>query len=227
MKSRNVWILILIAATTLLLPNAGWAQGRLFDKVIVDLPNDTHVNEQVLPAGRYEFRQMRDPAGGSHVMLVTQNGGSKYSTDAITIPAVNNNTPNATRVIVLRVANTYYLDKIWIAGKDYGYEFVLPESARSRLHEVEQAYTVSGNYQTPQVAQAAPPPPPPPPAREPEPVIVAVAEPPPPPPPPAAEPAPAPPPELPKTSSTLPTFLLTGLLAIGAAALLRSSRRAS
>jgi hypothetical protein len=212
------------------------AQGRLFDRVVVDLPNDTYVNEQVLPAGHYEFRQVRDSAASSHIMLVQQNGGTRFDAAAITIPALNNNTPDATRVIVRRIGPSYYLDKIWVAGKDYGYQFVLPERAKNELTIKQEPITISANYQQeappapppPAVAKEQPPQPPPaPPARE-EPPVIAQAQPPPPPAQPAPAPAPEPPPQrLPATSSGWAGYVLAGAFSIGLAAWLRLSRRST
>jgi len=240
MRFWNLFLFFVAVTIATILPQAGSAQGRLFDKVVVDLPNDTHVNTQVIPAGHYEFRQMRDDAGASHVMLVTDDGAKHFDAAAITIPAVNNNTPDATRVIVKRIGPAFYLDKIWVAGKDYGYQFTVPKEAEAQVTTV-QPITISATYQPEQpaqVAEAAPPPPPPapvaqtpapappPPARE-EPPVIAQAT--PPPPPPAVEPAPAPaapaqPAQLPQTASGWASYLMLGVLCTGLAMFLRLRR---
>src|SRR4029077_10300344 len=43
--------------------------------------------------------------------------------------------------------NDYYFDKVWIQGKDYGYEFPLPQDARSRESERGDAVTVAAKYE--------------------------------------------------------------------------------
>jgi len=115
------------------LPWASQAQDRLTRKVVVDLPNDVTVNEQVIPAGHYELRQLNNPAGGAQVLFITEEGAVNFRAAVTTIPAVANNTPEKTQVIVRRVGRTYYLDKVWIEGRDYGYEFELPGYARALL----------------------------------------------------------------------------------------------
>jgi hypothetical protein len=194
------------------------------------------------------MQQIREPSSAARIMLVLKNHGRNYQASAITIPALNNNTPDATRAIIRRVGPNYYLDTIWIAGKNYGYQFEMPSEARQQINEQAQTASLSLNYQAPQQAVAAapapaPPPPPavvkeerreetqvqvaqapPPPARQPE-----AAPPPPPPAPtpaPAPEPAPAPAPtRLPQTSSGWANVLAFGVFATGLALTLKLRRR--
>jgi len=225
----------------------GWSQNRLFDKVVVDFPQTVHINDQLVPAGHYEFRQLRDTGGGSQIVGLTTEGGAHFETAAIPVPALNNNTPDATRVILQKVGSDYYLDKIWISGKDYGYQFTIPDDVKSRLLDRAEPITLSVRFQSsvqppqnnPPVASA--------PARAPEPApapapSARAAEPPPPAQPPqelaqaapqpapeparAATPAPAPapqtestpPPEQPKRlPSTASNWAIT--FAVGVAAL--------
>jgi hypothetical protein len=229
----------------------GWSQNRLFDKVVVDFPQTVHINDQVVPAGHYEFRQLRDTAGGSQIVGLTTEGGAHFETAAIPVPALNNNTPDATRVILQKVGSDYYLDKIWISGKDYGYQFTIPDDVKSRLVGRAEPITLSLRFQSsvrpPQenpVASAPARPPEPAPAPAPS---ARPAEPPPPPqqlaqaaPPPAPEPAPraatpapapapqtesTPPPEqpkrLPSTASNWPITLAVGVAALTAAVFVR------
>src|SRR5712691_852166 len=138
----------------------GYAQDRLTDKVMVDLPNQIQMNGRAVPAGRYELRQLNNAAGGAHVMFVTNEGGTQFEAAVTTIPALANNTPDETRVILQRVGANYYLDKVWVAGKDYGYEFELPADAKALLREGDKnrSLTLTSTYR-PAVVQAAAPPP--------------------------------------------------------------------
>jgi LPXTG-motif cell wall-anchored protein len=143
------------AALALAVAPGAWAQGRLFNKVVVDFPNDIHVNDQVLPKGHYELRQLRADGAASSVMLIMSEGASHFDMDAITIPAVNNNTPNKTLVVLQRLGSDYYLDKVWVAGQDYGYEFPIPSDVKSRLNEQLAPVTLSANYQAAPAPEAA------------------------------------------------------------------------
>jgi hypothetical protein len=69
--------------------------------------------------------------------------------------------PGKTEVVLHHFGNDYYFDKVWIQGKDYGYEFPLPQDARSRENERGAAVTVAAKYEnaTREATAAAPEPP--------------------------------------------------------------------
>jgi hypothetical protein len=192
------------------------AQEAVYDKIVVDLPANTWVGGEKLAAGKYEMRQFRSPGVGSNIILVNVKSHRKTIASVISERALKNIPLQHTQVTLQRVGADYYLDHIWIAGKEFGYKFPIPFEAKLRIKELEQPLTLSATYSTPPpvVAEAAPPPPPP-----------APPEAAPPPPPPAEQPAPeapAPPPppparELPRTASNWPLELAGALvcLAIG------------
>ena len=193
------------------------AQGPLYDKVIVDLPYSVTIGNKVLQPGNYIIRQNDSAGGGSRVLLIYSDNGRHFETSAMTIPTLDTLTPNSTKVVLHRFGNDYYFDKVWIQGKNYGYEFPLPESVKSRERERMQPVTVAARYEaTPvqpqatvqertEVAQSTPPPAPP--AAQPTPA-----------------PAPAPPPapvEMPHTSAGWLMMLLSGGMLTGAGSVLR------
>lgn len=122
------------------------AQGPLYDKVIVDLPYAVTVSNTNLPPGRYEIRELPS-ASKSRVLQVFSDSGMKLEATVMTIPTLDNNTPSDTRVLLHHYGNDYYFDKIWIQGKNYGYEFVLPDSVKAREKERLAPYTVAATYQ--------------------------------------------------------------------------------
>ncbi|MDQ2899715.1 MAG: hypothetical protein M3Y07_07930, partial [Acidobacteriota bacterium] len=73
------------------------AQGPLYDKVIVDLPYSVSLNKTVLQPGHYVIRQLNTAGGGSRVLQIFTDNGMKLKTTAMTIPALDNNTPESTR----------------------------------------------------------------------------------------------------------------------------------
>ena len=216
------------------------AQGPLYDKVIVDLPYSVTIGNKVLQPGNYVIRQNPSDGGGARVLLIYSDRGMHFETSTMTIPALDNRTPESTKVVLHRFGNDYFFDKIWIQGKNYGYEFPLPESVKSRQRERMQPVSVAARYEATQketqqaetrneartetrteIAQAAPPSAPPAQAYREE-TQVAQAS---PPPAPAPEPAPAPARRrMPHTDAGWLTMLISGgLLSASGLALRRRS----
>jgi len=133
------------------------AQGPLYDRVNVNLPYSVAIGERTLPPGDYVIQQLRDQGGGSRVLLIYSDNGMKFETSAMTIPALegNNVTQENTRVILHHFGNDYYFDKVWIQGKDYGYEFPLPDAVKSRQRERLEPISVAANYSTVPATDAA------------------------------------------------------------------------
>jgi hypothetical protein len=199
----------------------GMAQGPLYDRVNVNLPYTVTIGDRVLQPGEYVIQQLRDAGGGSRVLLIYSDSGMKFETSAMTIPALDINTARDTKVVLHHFGPDYYFDKIWIQGKDYGYEFPLPSSVKARERERMQAVSVAATYQSTQQETAAAPPP----VQTQTQTETAQAPPPPPveaapPPPPSAE-REAPPPEMPHTVSGWLMMMLGGGTLSGIGMMLR------
>jgi len=151
----------MITAGVLALGLATWtpskAQGPMYDRVNVNLPYSVSIGERTLPPGDYVIQQLRDQGGGSKVLLIYSDNGMKFETSAMTIPALegNNVTQENTRVVLHHFGSDYYFDKVWIQGKDYGYEFPLPDAVKSRQRERLEPISVAANYSTVQSTDAA------------------------------------------------------------------------
>jgi len=144
-----------ITAGVLALGLAAWntpsnAQGPLYDRVNVSLPYSVTIGDRTLQPGDYVIQQLRDQGGNSRVLLIYSDNGMKFETSAMTIPALDPNTPEHTRVILHHLGNDYYFDKIWIQGKDYGYEFPVPDSVKARQNERMEPVSVAATYTTTQ-----------------------------------------------------------------------------
>ncbi|MDQ6707971.1 MAG: hypothetical protein M3Z85_18600, partial [Acidobacteriota bacterium] len=124
------------------------AQGPLYDKVIVDLPYAVSLNNTTLEPGHYVIRQLDTAGGGRRVLQIFNDNGMKLKTTAQTLPALDNNTPESTKVVLHHYGQDYYFDKIWIQGKNYGYEFPLPPAVKSRQRERMEPYTVAAKYES-------------------------------------------------------------------------------
>ena len=208
------------------------AQGPMYDKVMVTLPYAVTINGTVLQPGDYVIRQHEDPAG-SRVLHFFTDDGMKLETTAMAIPTLDNRTPEHTKLILDHVGDNYYLHKIWVQGKNYGYEFPLPRDIQRREQEVNAPATVvaqtteqKSESQVAQnetakeetrteIAQATPPP-----APEPAPAPPVVRE--------QAEqapaPTPAPAPTMPHTATNWFSLALGGGLLAASGLALRQAR---
>jgi hypothetical protein len=146
---------MMITAGMVALGLAAWntpskAQGPMYDRVNVNLPYSVTIGDRTLQPGDYVIQQLRDQSGNSRVLLIYSDNGMKFETSAMTIPALDQNTPENTKVVLHHFGNDYYFDKIWIQGKDYGYEFPLPDSVKSRQRERMEPVSVAATYSTTQ-----------------------------------------------------------------------------
>lgn len=117
----------------------------LDDRVIVEMPYTTTVGHKTLQPGKYIIQRLSSQSGGGRVLLFYSNDGMKFETSAMTIPALDINTARDTKVILTRVGDDYYYNKIWVQGKQYGYEFPLPKAVRLRQKELMAQVTVPAN----------------------------------------------------------------------------------
>src|SRR4051812_1477356 len=143
---------MMITAGVLALGLATWtpskAQGPLYDRVNVNLPYAVTIGDRTLQPGDYVIQQLRDAGGGSRVLLIYSDQGMKFETSAMTIPALDQRTPEDTKVVLHHFGPDYYFDKVWIQGKNYGYEFPLPDSVKSREKERMEPLSVAATYQS-------------------------------------------------------------------------------
>jgi hypothetical protein len=118
----------------------------LYDRVNVNLPYTVTIGDHTLQPGDYVIQQLPSESGNSRVVLIYSDNGMKFRTSAMSIPALDPNTARNTQLVLHHLGNDYYLDKIWIQGKDYGYEFPLPDRVKSREKEMSEPVSVAANY---------------------------------------------------------------------------------
>jgi len=143
-----------LGLATLVMPRQIQAQP-LWDRVDVNLPYSVTIGDRILQPGSYVIQQLDSPSGGSQVLLIYGDNGMKFETSALTIPALENRTQPETRIMLHHIGNDYYFDKVWIQGKDYGYEFPLPNSVKMREKESMQAVSIAANASSVQATQTA------------------------------------------------------------------------
>jgi hypothetical protein len=120
-------------------------RAQLYDTVTVNLPYTVTVGNKTLEPGDYKIQELPSSAK-SNVLMIYSDNGVKFETMAMTIPAVENQAPKDSQVILHHIGPDYYFDKIWIQGKDYGYEFPLPGSVKER--EKEEAVNLAATLQS-------------------------------------------------------------------------------
>jgi hypothetical protein len=135
---------LVLGLATFVAPSTVQAQP-MFDRVDVTLPYSVTIGDKTLQPGNYVIQQLDSASGGSQVLLIYGDNGMKFQTSALTIPALQNRTQPDTRVILHHIGNDYYFDKVWVQGKDYGYEFPLPNSVKQREKEAMAPVSVAAN----------------------------------------------------------------------------------
>jgi len=127
----------------------GLLQGQaMYDRINVSLPYTVTVGDKTLQPGDYTIQQLPSNGGASRVLLIYSDSGMKFETSAMTIPALDINTARETQLILNHVGDDYYINKIWVQGKDYGYELPIPDKMKSRQNEKLAETTVSARSQS-------------------------------------------------------------------------------
>jgi len=220
-----------------ILTGLAFAQGPVGDEIVVTLDRAAMVGSHTLNAGEYTIRQVTS-ASNPRVLQFTSDHGTKLEATVTAIPIFQNNPPAENRVILDNEGATPRLDRIWIQGKNYGYEFPGKGMAGATAASTDSGLRMEARFDTPAAQPAAevarnepaPTPAPAPAPREEAPASAPAPEPTPQAAPaqpeqttPAAEPAPA---TLPQTSLGLGNVLLTGVALLAIAGILSIRRRA-
>jgi len=97
------------------------AAAQMADIVTVKLPYAASVGKVTLPAGEYTIRDLKDD--GSTVVLSIQSAAGPGVSALVTQVSSPNNKPARQTEVVLRLdGDKYQIDKIWLQGRDYGYD---------------------------------------------------------------------------------------------------------
>jgi hypothetical protein len=125
----------------------------MYDKITVNLPYSVKINDTTLPPGEYEIRQDPSPTNNRILRFFTDKG-MKFETTAMAIPALDNKTPEETSLVLDKYGSDYYLNKVWVQGKTYGYEFPVPDSVKNRERE-RNPTTVAARYESATTSQTS------------------------------------------------------------------------
>lgn len=93
----------------------------------MNLPYATQAGGATLPAGEYVVRDIKDDGGVSILKFLSADNHTAVVVMAERIPLA---TPvNRTELVLHPAGDKHVMDKIWLDGRDYGYE-VLSGNAR-------------------------------------------------------------------------------------------------
>ena len=98
------------------------------------LPYQVEVREAGLPPADYEIRKVFDQVL-QFVKDPREPSRMEVMASVFPLTAISKETPESTKVVLKRIGDEYYFDKVWIVGNTSGYEFVLPERAKERERE--------------------------------------------------------------------------------------------
>jgi hypothetical protein len=120
----------------------------MYDRIHVNLPYTVTLQNKTLQPGDYTIQQLPNSGGGdSRILLFYTKDGMKFETSAMTIPTLDPETARDTKMILNHVGEDYYISKIWVQGKDYGYELPVPDALKSRQNERMSQTSVPATYQ--------------------------------------------------------------------------------
>jgi len=143
MKTRNYLNLAgAMALGVAMLTSPGAKAQPMDDRVIVDMPYTTTVGNKTLQPGEYVIKRLHSQSGNGRVLLFYSDNGMKFETSSMSIPVLDLNTARDTKIVLNKIGDDYYYDKIWVQGKQYGYEIPLPKEARQRRDELMARVTV-------------------------------------------------------------------------------------
>ena len=98
------------------------AQGPVGDRVMVTFDRTVQIGSQTLPAGEYTVREMTGTSN-LRVLEFTSGNGTHLNATVTAISAPQNMPSSETKTILEDEVSGARLSRIWVQGKDYGYEF--------------------------------------------------------------------------------------------------------
>ena len=103
--------------------------AQMVDIVTVKLPYAATVGNVTLPAGEYTIRDLKED-GSAPVLEIRSVNANGPSTMVMPSRTPNNQQAAHTQVVLRHEGKQYQIDKIFLQGRDFGYE--LPPAASSR-----------------------------------------------------------------------------------------------
>jgi hypothetical protein len=106
------------------------AKAQMIAEMKIDLPHAAQVGSTSLPAGSYVIRNVKDEGGVSIIEFASVD--NRVSVIAMA-QKISLETPTDRTEVVLRATpEKYIVDRIWLDGRDYGYELLSAHSPASK-----------------------------------------------------------------------------------------------
>jgi hypothetical protein len=103
---------------------AGPAVAQMVDVVRVTLSHGAMMGTIPLPPGEHTIRELTDIGSSASVIQIRSSAGASAAAMAMRIPEPNNRRTGHTQVVLQRDGDKYHIDKIWLEGREYGYELL-------------------------------------------------------------------------------------------------------
>ncbi len=112
-------ILFLMPAVALTLA----AQGPITDRLEVEFTQPVMVGDQRLEPGKYTIRQLPSQ-NNPRILEFSTDRGTNIQATAAAAPVMTNRNTKETSVILEQRGSDYHVRQVWLAGRNYGYEFL-------------------------------------------------------------------------------------------------------
>ena len=122
----------IFAAVTIFCATA-FALGNYRDKIKVQFTHPVHVQGDTLAPGKYTIEAMAGKEAENGVLEVYGTNNQKLKTSFTTIDAKKMGGADTTHATLLKIDGKYYLNKLFIKGRTYGYQVVLPSDIQSQV----------------------------------------------------------------------------------------------
>ncbi len=110
-----------ISALALGVCMAGALAAQMSDIITVKLPYAATLGKVTLPAGEYTIRDLKDD-GSTAVIAIQSVSGPSVSALVTQVSSPNNKLAGQTEVVLRHEGDKYQIDKIWLQGRDFGYD---------------------------------------------------------------------------------------------------------
>ena len=99
------------------------AKAQMIAEMKIDLPHAAQVGSTSLPAGSYLIRNVKDGGGGMSIIEFASLD-NHVSVIAMAQKILLETPTDRTEVVLRATPDKYVVDRIWLQGRDYGYELL-------------------------------------------------------------------------------------------------------
>jgi hypothetical protein len=119
------------------------AKAQSFPALDVHIPYTVMAGQQLLSPGDYRIQPV---SGDPNLFALYKDGGMAFETFLRAVPEEKLDPAQKSEIVLRSDGPEYVLDQMWVEGMERGYQFVTPQSFKSRQHE--RRVTVVGEKKT-------------------------------------------------------------------------------